>query len=77
MGRIGDKEELATVDPIRPETNWGARAAIGDALSRCPDDADMICIWMGKDDKLYWSSSGSRQATVYLMSAAIHKVIFE
>ena len=70
-------DKLATVEPISDDVKWSAKAAIGDALSRCPEDAEVMVVWMTKEGKLHWSKHGTNAMCVYMMTAAIHEVLFE
>ena len=70
-------DKLATVDPISAKLGWNAHAALGDALSRCPMDADLYVVWMTPEGKLGWSRACDNAMAVYMMQAATHKVIFD
>ena len=68
--------EYATVDPISKDIAWSAKAALGDALSRGPDGARLFVVWLDENDKLCFSKACQNETAVYMMSAAIHKVMF-
>lgn len=68
---------LATVDPISDKVRWSAKAAIGDAMSRCEEDAEVMIVWMTKDGKMRWSKHGTNAMVVYMLTAAIQQMIFE
>lgn len=72
-----EPKNYAPVDPISNKIKWSAHAALGDALNRCPIDADLMVVWMGKDGKLRWSQACDPAIAVYMMNAAIWKVTFE
>ena len=54
---------MADIEPIGSKNGpgWGAKAAAGDALSRVPNEAPFIALWVTKDDKgetvLKWSKA--------------------
>lgn len=43
--------DIATVDPLDTKTGktWGSKGAAGDALSRVPNEAPFIAIWIETD----------------------------
>ena len=72
-----EKNKYCTVEPINEKVKWSAHAALGDAMNRCPEDADLFVVWFTKDNKLHWTRSCDAAMAVYMMNAAIHKVTFE
>jgi len=73
----GSDKTFATVDPISPKVKWNAHAALGDALSRCPIDADLVVVWMTPEGVWHWSQACENAMAVYLLQAASHKVMFD
>jgi len=73
----GSDKKLATVDPISAKISWNAHAALGDALQRCPIDADLFIVWMTPENTLHWSKSATNAMAVFMLQAASHKVIFD
>ena len=72
-----EKKKYGAIEPISDKIKWTAHAALGDALNRCPEDADLFVVWMTAEGEMHWSKACDRSMAVYMMNAAIHKVIFD
>lgn len=71
-----EEKRYASVEGL-PKIPWNAHAALGDALNRAPIDAELFVVWTTKEGKLHWSKACDRNQAVYMMTAAINKVIFD
>lgn len=66
---------LATVDPIREDSDaWGASAEAGDALSRVPNGAPFLAIWVDPDKGVMWSKANTDFQSLSMMAAVLNEM---
>lgn len=59
---------IATVDPIKPDADWGSKAAAGDALSRCVNHQPFFAIFVKEDGSFGYSKANTNFASLSMMA---------
>lgn len=68
-------DSTAEIHPL-PGIKWSARAALHDALNRCPEDAYVLVLWTDKDVTEFSHASHSQNSiTAYLLHIALKKLL--
>lgn len=65
----------ADIDAL-PGIQWSPKAALHDALNRCPDDGKVLIIWTDKDcEKFHYSACSNNAVTAWLLHYALLKLL--
>lgn len=69
----------ADIEPLPTKTGpgWGSKAAAGDALSRVPNDAPFLAVWITKDGKGEDVVKWSKANTDFLKLGTMALIILE
>lgn len=59
-----------------PGIKWSPKAALHDALNRCPDDGHVVIVWTNKDvEEFHYSACSTNAITAWLLHYALKKLL--
>lgn len=66
---------VADIDAL-PGIRWNPKAALHDALNRCPDDGHVVILWTNKElTSFQYSVHSTNAITAWLLHYALKKLL--